>query len=234
MNNILLDNHKVFTVDYIDIIELNEEEKNLELIVKEGINVELTIIGIKANLTLKINLEKNSKLFLQLLTIDGSVNINTELNQYSEFKLNNSILTNQNCTNTIKITHLEDKSISNIKNHGFSTNGSKLVFNVEGIIPKQANKCIHHQDNQIIENENSFSTILPKLYIDNYDVDATHAAYVGEFKEESLFFLMSRGISKEDSKFLLLNAFLLGYLDLNEEYESKLNHLILKYFNKEV
>ena len=54
------------------------------------------------------------------------------------------------------------------------------------------------------------STICPNLYIDNYDVDSNHSAYIGKFRDEAMFYLMSRGISLENSYRLLLNGFLIN------------------------
>ena len=47
------------------------------------------------------------------------------------------------------------------------------------------------------------------LLIDNYDVVSNHAAYIGKFKDELLFYMMSRGISRDSAYHLLLNGFLI-------------------------
>lgn len=228
MNKILVDNKNLFANDTIIdkdnelLVEINDTNKKTNIELLESIKATITIIGKNNNLDLNIKLNKDSSLELNIFSIDSSVNINTDLYHSSKLVLNNSILNNKDSNNIIKINHLEDRSVSNIKNHGFSKNKAKLVFDIEGKIIKEANKCICNQDNQIIENENSFSTILPKLIIDNYDIEASHAAYVGEFKEKELFYLQSRGIDLKTSKFLLLNAFLIGYLNIPEDYKFKL------------
>ena len=65
---------------------------------------------------------------------------------------------------------------------------------------------------------NGKSTICPNLLIDNYDVNSNHAAYIGKFSEEKLFYLMSRGISSQEANRLLLNGFLINSdsIDLHE------------------
>ena len=241
MNKILVDNKNIFdfttntfSKDENIFLDLNNTNKKTTIELLENIKANVTIVGYKNNLDLDIKLNKESNLTLNIFLIDSSINIKTDLLVRSNLSLNNSILNSIDSNNHIIINHLEDKSVSNIRNHGYSKNKAKLVFNVEGNVIKNANKCICNQDNQIIENENSFSTILPILLIDNYDVEASHAAYVGEFKEKELFYLQSRGISLEDSKFLLLNAFLLGILNIDEEKKSNLKEVIIKYLNKEV
>ena len=241
MNKILVDNKNIFdfttntfSKDENIFIDLSNTNKKTTIELLENIKTNITIVGFNNNLDLDIKLNKESSLTLNIFLIDSSINIKTDLFYMSNISLNNSILNSVDSNNHIIINHLEDKSVSNIKNHGYSKNKAKLIFNVEGNVIKDANKCICNQDNQIIENENSFSTILPILLIDNYDVEASHAAYVGEFKEKELFYLQSRGISLEDSKFLLLNAFLLGILNIDEEKKSNLKEVIIKYLNKEV
>lgn len=231
MNNILVDNKNLLKEgNYL----LEIEDTNKEIDIEVDGKVIVNIFSRNSNLTLNINLKEDSNMFLEIFTIDGTINIDTTLYKNSNFRLNNSVLSSKDSNNNIKILHKESRSISNIKNHGFSKDKAKLTFNIEGKVEKDASKCTCNQDNQIIENEGSFSTILPILLIDNYDVDANHAAYVGEFKEKDLFYLQSRGINLEDSKFLLLDAFLLGYLELDDDYKSKLKEIILKFFNKEV
>jgi Fe-S cluster assembly protein SufD len=84
------------------------------------------------------------------------------------------------------------------------------MYYVDGVVPKNSSKCICNQDNQIINMDNGKSTICPNLLIDNYDVDSNHAAYIGKFKDDVMFYLMSRGISREVAYRLLLNGFLIN------------------------
>ena len=110
----------------------------------------------------------------------------------------------------IKVTHLASNTHSEIFNHGVNVYNNKLTYFVDGIVIKSSSKCICNQDNQIINMNDGKSTICPNLLIDNYDVDSNHAAYIGSFKEDILFYMMSRGISREKANRLLLNGFLIN------------------------
>lgn len=61
----------------------------------------------------------------------------------------------------------------------------------------------------------------PVLLIDEFDVSANHGACIGKISDEGLFYLMSRGISKQDSLMLIVNGFLnpIYNLILDEEYK---------------
>lgn len=111
---------------------------------------------------------------------------------------------------TIRVNHLVSNTHSEVYNHGVNVFKNKLTYDVFGIVPKSSSKCICNQDNQIINMVNGKSTICPNLVIDNFDVDSNHSAYIGKFKDEYLFYLMSRGISLDNSYKLLLNSFLVN------------------------
>lgn len=110
----------------------------------------------------------------------------------------------------ITVNHLASNTISNIYNHGLNVKNNKLVFNVIGSIPKDSFKCICNQDNQIINLENGNSIIKPNLLIDNYDSYSNHSAYIGKFKEEVLFYALSRGIKENTATLMLIKSLLIN------------------------
>lgn len=235
MNKVLVSNNNLLDSYFSDnnfyLFELNDITKNINIDINN--RNEIIIIGNNINININIKQSADSFLKLSLFCKDSNITINNDLYKRSIFNLNNSIFTNINSLNKIIVNHKEDNSESFVKNHGFVNSNSILTFDIEGKIIKDASNCSCIQDNMIIESKNGKGTILPILLIDNYDVDAKHSAYVGEFKEKDLFYLTSRGISLKDAKSLLLNAFLVGYLDIDEEYKSRFMNTIIAY-SKEV
>ena len=118
----------------------------------------------------------------------------------------------------IKVSHLKSNTHSEVYNHGVNMKEHALTYWVDGIVPHESSHCICNQENQIINMEDGKSTIFPNLLIDNYDVDSNHSAYIGEFSMEKIFYLMSRGLSKEEAERLLLNGFLINSdsIDMNQ------------------
>lgn len=245
MNKILVNNEKkeemiesgkyVFKEDTNLLLELDNLEKEIFLVVSSDLTVTLTILGENTNLNVHIQVEKNASLTFNYFVIDGGIHIASNLEQENAiFHFHNSIFSSKNSINQIVVNHHAPRTTSDIKNHGFSKNRASLIFDVASYVPKESDSCISKQDNQIIEEENSLSQINPNLYIDNYDVEASHSAYVGEFKKQELFYLMSRGLTEKTSKFLLLKSFLIGSFHLEDEIEEKMSEKIIKYFDKEV
>ena len=105
---------------------------------------------------------------------------------------------------------MKSNTHSELYNHGVNISNKKLDYHVDGIVPKESSKCICNQENQIINMSDGKSTIFPNLLIDNYDVESNHAAYIGKFSEDKIFYMMSRGIAREEAERLLLNGFLIN------------------------
>jgi len=125
----------------------------------------------------------------------------------------------------LNVNHLASNTHSEVFNHGVNVKDNILDFDINGTIPKTSAKCICNQDNQVINLVNGKSTIKPNLFIDNYDVDSSHSAYIGKFRDEIIFYMMSRGISRSNCYLLLLKSFLINSdsIDLN-----RINDFILE------
>ena len=113
------------------------------------------------------------------------------------------------------IFHNHKNTISNIKNHGVNVSGS-MAIQISSSIDKNITDCTCNQFNRIINLTNNKCEIRPILYIDNEEVNANHSALIGDFEEEELFYLQSRGISKKDAYNLLIKGFLNSGIDDND------------------
>lgn len=228
-------NHYKFDKDNSYFLEISDLDKKVSLVILENTNITLNILGNRVNLDLYIRVSKNSTLVINSFITCGSMNVNCILEESNaSFKLYNSILATNDSLNKIEVKHLSAYTNSYLKNHGFSLDGAKIVFDVASYVPKESECCVAKQDNKIIQDENSLSQINPNLYIDNYDVEASHSAYVGEFKEEEIFYLMSRGLTLEDARFLLTKSFLVGSMKMDDKVLEKYCGSVVKFFNKEV
>lgn len=240
MNKILVNNKKnnFLEMDQLEFLEndtlfleIEDRKKDLFLVVKDDVCVTLNILAHDVDFSFHIKLGEHSSLSMNVLIIEGNMNIDASLEgEYANFSFCYSTIASKDSYNQIEVNHNQNHTTSKLCNHGFSLSKAALVFDVSARIPKEASNCISNQDNQIIQKEDSLSKINPNLYIDNYNVEASHSAYVGEFKEQELFYLMSRGISKEESEVLLLKAFLLGNLELTEELKEEYEKTLLEYF----
>ena len=88
--------------------------------------------------------------------------------------------------------------------------------------------CIMEQDSRILTLGDVSAKIIPNMFIEENSVEARHGSIISSFNEEELFYLMSRGISKEEAMNLLVNCGCSIYCDgshhwlaASEEKENK-------------
>jgi Fe-S cluster assembly scaffold protein SufB len=60
----------------------------------------------------------------------------------------------------------------------------------------------------LLVGKNAKAEAIPELEIECNEVKASHAASVGRIDEEQMFYLMSRGLSREEAVELIIQAFL--------------------------
>lgn len=174
----------------------------------------------KSNQCRTYNVSKNTKLVVYQygINIDNDIVINLN-GENAEVEYHYSTVNYDDHKYKIVVNHNSEKTISNIYNHGVNVNDSKLDFDITGYVPNKSDNSECNQKNQILNIRNGKSTILPKLLIDNYDVVSSHSAYIGKFKDEILFYLMSRGISEKVSYDLLIKSFLINGCEKKEIIE---------------
>lgn len=157
------------------------------------------------------NINKDETLEIYHYVVDKSINVIINLNgENAKVVYHLSIISNNDNVCKIDVNHMSSNTESKIICHGVNTGDKKLEFNVTGLVPKDMDKCICNQENQIINLKDGESVIKPNLLIRNYDTFSNHAAYIGEFSKDKMFYLESRGISEEDAIRLLMKGLLLG------------------------
>lgn len=114
---------------------------------------------------------------------------------------------------------------------------SKGVFCGRILVEKDAQKTMAYQTNRnLCSSPNAKMYSKPQLEIYADDVKCSHGLTTGQLDEEALFYMRSRGISKEDAKLLLMQAFTSDVIDLVhiDELKERLLDLVEKRFKGEV
>ena len=110
---------------------------------------------------------------------------------------------------TTKIIHWGKHSEGYILKHGVMKDEASSIFNGIGKIEYGATKANAEQESRVLMlNEKARGDANPILLIDEDDVTAGHAASVGRVDPLQLYYLMSRGISKQDAERLVIHGFL--------------------------
>lgn len=110
---------------------------------------------------------------------------------------------------TTRITHFGKHSEGYILNHGVMKDSASSIFNGIGKIEHGASKSNAEQTSRVLMlNEKARGDANPILLIDEDDVTAGHAASVGRVNPMEMYYLMSRGISKQEAERLIIHGFL--------------------------
>lgn len=216
---------KEFTILKNETLEFREENKEVHylILVEENIHCNLIFLGNKTSIYLEIIQKEGSSVDLSGFLQSSNSRVLIKLNGYgAQIRYAYSTLSLESSTNHLSVIHQAPSTKSEVYCNGFSINHAKIILDVNGYVEKDSSNCSCFQDSKIIELHDSLSQIHPNLYIENYEVEASHAAYMGPFSKQDLFYLQSRGIPRDVATKLLVKALLLGKLNLEESQKSEL------------
>jgi len=165
------------------------------------------IIDNNENNNYNFDIDKDTIIYNYSINSSFNININLVKKNVNVKYISNLINYNDNIVHII-VNHKCKNTNSYIINHGVNVNNNKLLFYIDGIIPKNIDNSNTYQDSSIINLKDGKSKIYPNLLIENYNTISEHSCYIGKFKDEDIFYLKSRGINEKNTKKLLLNAFL--------------------------
>lgn len=110
---------------------------------------------------------------------------------------------------TTKVIHWGKHSEGQILKHGVMKDSASSIFNGIGKIEHGASKSNAEQESRVLMlSEKARGDANPILLIDEDDVTAGHAASVGRVDPMQMYYLMSRGISKQEAERLIIHGFL--------------------------
>lgn len=220
MNIIRVDSNKVDSKTDNNIIEIFEDT---------------TIIYNNSSVSFNFIINSDCKVFeyINNSNINNTYTLNGDL-VFDRFSLNSSLNTSINLDKegcildyfystiniddnkyVIDINHNKKNTKSNVLNHGINYMSNVLDFLINSRVLNTSSGVDTNQNSKIILLGDNNSSIKPNLLIDNDDIVANHASYIGYFKDEDLFYLSSRGICNNDAYKLLAKAFLMGNRDIN-------------------
>jgi Fe-S cluster assembly protein SufD len=187
----------------------------------------------KANSNIKyfynnINLAKNS-ISENFIFSTGSKFIKNEVNcnlndQYSSAFINGVINLNNSQHHEIKtnINHLAENTKSYQLIKTVLNDKSKGVYQGKIYVDAKAQKTNGYQlSKALLLNKDTEFDGKPELEIYADDVKCSHGSTSGHLDEDSIFYLMSRGLSHQQSKELLINGFLMDAVEKITDLEIK-------------
>ncbi len=182
-------------------------------------NAKVNVLSILKNnndITYEININQGDVSFNSISYTSSFIKQIVNLNkENSGILINNSVVAKQMAKYDIVVNHNKKLTCSNVLNNGVTKEDGTILFNVSSYVPKKSKGCMVNQSSKIITlNDTNHNEINPILLIDEFECEAKHSAFIGGFNNDKLFYLMSRGLNKEESINLLINGLLIGTLDI--------------------
>ena len=125
-------------------------------------------------------------------------------------------------TDSLKVSLAYSHTSANVELISFLYDGAKI--SIDGsldILPHLDQVHGHLLEQNIILGKNISLKTLPKLNIASYNVTAAHGASIDTFDHQKLFYMMSRGLSQEESQTLLVHGYIDAVLAHFEEISDK-------------
>ena len=196
---------------------------SLDLTVKEGehLHLELSTFSKLGNIKIHVSVFKNGYLdvaFADFSSDDGKVEVEIDLLEEGAEAIWNLASLAKGKEKKIfvpSVYHKAPHTKALVRSYGINRDESHLYFFGESVIPHGSIKTSTRQEAKIIVfDPNCVGKASPVLKISENDVEASHGAALGRLNDEHLFYLMSRGLSKENAKRLIT----LGYLKPIEDH----------------
>lgn len=127
-----------------------------------------------------------------------------------------------------KVIHIGKNTSSEIVSKSLSKNGGVSIYRGLVDIKKSAIGSVSKIDcDWLILDERSRSDTIPDIRVATDDATVAHEASVGKINEDTLFYLMSRGIAETEAKTMIVRGFVSPLLkELPLEYAAEMNVLI--------
>lgn len=127
----------------------------------------------------------------------------------------------------INTSNLESYSVNEINCFGIVKDNSFLNYDVSSFIKNGAKKAVVRQNSNILLfDEKSIGKNNPILIIEENDVKASHGSSIGKIDDDTMFYLCSRGLSKNEATNLICLGkmeHLINKINDNDVKESLIN-----------
>ena len=127
-----------------------------------------------------------------------------------------------------KVVHIGQHTSSVISSKSISKSGGQNTYRSSVIVNKEAKgaKVSVNCDSLMLDNKSRSDTI-PAMNIMTDDCDVGHEAKIGRISNKAIFYLMSRGISEEEARAMIVSGFANPVSkELPLEYAVEMNNLI--------
>lgn len=186
-----------------EVCLFNEKYENINIIIKDNASLIIDYFNDIEKLKTKINIEIGNK---------------------SSLILNHSYLNKNSYELNIDVNYKSELSSVVINIKGINDNGLSSINAIGEVNTNNINNVLDEKI-KLININNGKSICKPIMLINTSKVIANHENAIGSINEEELFYLMSKGLTKENAEKLLCKGYLLSNIH-NEELKDKITEYL--------
>ena len=134
----------------------------------------------------------------------------------------------QNLDTGLKIVHNAENTSSVVNSKSISKDGGICTFRSDiKVRPRAKNSKVSVSCESLMLDSISRSDTIPVNSIENDEIEFSHEAKIGKISDKTIFYLMTRGISEEEAKAMIVRGFASPISkELPLEYAVEMNNLI--------
>ena len=164
----------------------------------------------------------------QLNEASSELNCNYYLEgEGSELKVNTVSLSSTVKLFNQDVYHQKGHTTATVTNYGVVKAHGRTEIVVRNTIQQGSHISKSHQTSRLLTfDKSAIGKILPVLYIYDNDVEASHAATMGQPDEAQIFYLQTRGLSQKEALDLIMAGYLLPITTLTDN--ERINEMLKK------
>jgi Fe-S cluster assembly protein SufD len=185
------------------------------ILVKSGVSTNLLTYNKLESLNINITVEKDATVNLyQVVQNNEDTNISETVYLNETGATFNTIvvllgLKNSVINSDIKIYHNTNNTNSDLKVYAVIKDEAKINLDNNAYIKKNSYQSKAYQGAKGLSLSKSGRILVnPNLFIDEYDVMASHGVAMGSLNMDDLFYLMSRGLTKDEASQIVIMGFI--------------------------
>lgn len=191
LNNIkhleISDNYKEISIDETSIIYIDHMVSG-ELLINASASANILFVIKDQDLKRKITIN----------LIQPSIEVNVKFLAITK--------ENQEFNVDFKAVHKAVRTDCDFKFFGFAFGDSFLGIKANNTIEKGNKESNTHQLLKVISDQNAKVKGEPGLFIDEFDVSASHGNSIGQIDQRSLYYLQTRGISRTKARWIIVEG----------------------------
>lgn len=187
----------------------------------------LNAINLNNNLKLNIKVENEASLVLNMFDYanDLEIDLNIEADDNTTFIVNASFISEVKYALNIDTKIYGNNIVGNVFIRGINEETGIVRVTMNGTVAGETTGNVLNEYAKILNKSELSNVLIPNLIVNTCDVTANHGVTIGQIRDEELFYLMSKGISKSYATKMIEDGFLLSIMP--PEASEKIKNILI-------